>query len=78
MDESELDSLTPADSNHTVSSANRKRRDLEESMRREAEERRRRKRELMRREKEVEKVSYFYYNGSMKYTQQREGIQSEW
>lgn len=76
MDESELDSLTPADSNHTVSSANRKRRDLEESMRREAEERRRRKRELMRREKEFEKVS-FYYNGSIKYTQQREGMQSE-
>ena len=56
MDESELDSLTPADSNHTVSSANRKRRDLEENMRREAEERQKRKRELMKREKEYEKV----------------------
>ncbi|CAI8035536.1 Espin [Geodia barretti] len=55
MDESELDSLTPADSNHTVSSANRKRRDLEENMRREAEERQKRKRELMKREKEYEK-----------------------
>ena len=58
MDESELDSLTPPDSNRTVASASRKRRDLEESMRREAEERQKRKRELMRREKEYEKVSH--------------------
>lgn len=54
MDESELDSLTP----DTITSTNRKRRDLEENMRREAEERQRKKRELMLREKEYEKVKF--------------------
>ena len=56
MDESELDSLTPADIDVEISSADRRRRDLEENIRREAEERQRRKRELLIREREYEKV----------------------
>jgi hypothetical protein len=55
MDKSELESLSPTDANSSVSSANRKRRDLKENMRREAEERQKKKRELLRREQEYEK-----------------------
>ena len=58
MDESELENLSPTQVNLTVSSADRKRHNLEENMRREAEERQRKKRELMVREKEYEKVEY--------------------
>lgn len=56
MDETELESLTPATGNSAVSMANRKKRNLEENMRREAEERLRKKKELMMREMEYEKV----------------------
>ena len=60
MDKSELESLSPTDANSSVSSANRKRRDLKENMRREAEERQKKKRELLRREQEYEKVYFLY------------------
>ena len=56
MDETELESLAPATANSAVSTADRKKRNLEESMRREAEERLRKKKELMMREIEYEKV----------------------
>lgn len=56
MDESELENLTPAEINSTVSSADRKRRELEENMRQEAEERKKKKKELLIWEKEYEKV----------------------
>lgn len=58
MDESELESLSPAEINSVLSSADSKRRNLEENMRREAEERQRKKKELMLREQEYEKVYY--------------------
>ena len=56
MDESELESLSPGVKSE-VSSADHRRRNLEENMRKEAEERKKKKKELMMREQEYEKVS---------------------
>ena len=56
MDESELESLNPTEATPSVSSADRKRRNLKENMRREAEARQKKKKELLMREREYEKV----------------------
>ena len=72
MDESELESLSPTDATPSVSSADRKRRNLKENMRREAEARQKKKKELLMREQEYEKVYYIvHWSGIIIYTDYR-------
>ena len=67
MDESELENLSP-EVKSEVSSADHRRRHLEENMRKEAEERKKKKKELMMREQEYEKVNIHVWTELFFYT----------